>query len=294
MQSNRSKSTTRTSGFTLIELLVVIAIIAILAAILFPVFASAREKARQTTCESNMKQLGLAILQYTQDFDEVFPAGGNSNSLYNGGDPSGNWILTVSPYVKSINTFMCPDDAGAAKVSVWQGIGVSYSANGEMEYGIGPNYGNLCEVGIMNQTDSTGLWNLWTPKYTTLGNIGGGINASIIGKPSETILLGENWNADDGNFSATSEEQLLTNNYPGVGLPCGTHPVGSFNSTNNANGYVTAHHNESAGGGDDGLSNFVFSDGHVKAMHPYLTNPDCQLGYPGNWDANDMWNAYRQ
>ncbi len=60
-------------GFTLIELLVVIAIIAILAAILFPVFAQAREKARQTTCASNEKQMGLAILQYQQDYDEMFP-----------------------------------------------------------------------------------------------------------------------------------------------------------------------------------------------------------------------------
>ncbi|MEN6304741.1 MAG: prepilin-type N-terminal cleavage/methylation domain-containing protein, partial [Armatimonadia bacterium] len=62
-------------GFTLIELLVVIAIIAILAAILFPVFAKAREKARQSSCLSNMKQMGLACLQYAQDYDEVLPAG---------------------------------------------------------------------------------------------------------------------------------------------------------------------------------------------------------------------------
>ena len=65
-------------GFTLIELLVVIAIIAILAAILFPVFASAREKARQSTCTNNEKQIGLGILQYMQDFDETFPFGQNA------------------------------------------------------------------------------------------------------------------------------------------------------------------------------------------------------------------------
>jgi len=65
----------RKSGFTLIELLVVIAIIAILAAILFPVFATARDKARQTACISNLKQIGIAFVQYTQDYDEMVPAG---------------------------------------------------------------------------------------------------------------------------------------------------------------------------------------------------------------------------
>ena len=71
-------------GFTLIELLVVIAIIAILAAILFPVFAQVREKARQTTCASNQKQIGLGFLQYVQDYDEHFP------SEQDGGNPWGN------------------------------------------------------------------------------------------------------------------------------------------------------------------------------------------------------------
>ena len=72
------------AGFTLIELLVVIAIIAILAAILFPVFAKAREKARQIACASNMKQIGLGIIQYTQDNDETFPSGVWSGSGWAG------------------------------------------------------------------------------------------------------------------------------------------------------------------------------------------------------------------
>lgn len=94
-------------GFTLIELLVVIAIIAILAAILFPVFAKAREKARQIACLSNEKQLVLGLLQYTQDNDEKFPTGylGGGNDGYGLG-----WGAMVYPYVKSVGVYKCPDD----------------------------------------------------------------------------------------------------------------------------------------------------------------------------------------
>src|SRR3954462_5319454 len=75
MRAYKSRTTPKRQGFTLIELLVVIAIIAILAAILFPVFSKAREKARQTTCASNLKEIGLALQQYVQDYDSVFPHG---------------------------------------------------------------------------------------------------------------------------------------------------------------------------------------------------------------------------
>ena len=90
-------------GFTLIELLVVIAIIAILAAILFPVFAKAREKARQTSCLSNLKQLGLAIMQYAQDYDEriIGYVGGTGN-------PSPAWYQVVEPYLKNTQILACP------------------------------------------------------------------------------------------------------------------------------------------------------------------------------------------
>jgi len=124
----------RQRGFTLIELLVVIAIIAILAAILFPVFARAREKARQASCQSNLKQLGLGMLMYVQDYDERFPngcyvAGGAAGPCTNGDIVHTGWAWMadtnwrsqvpsriylrdiINPYVKNNNLWMCPSDS---------------------------------------------------------------------------------------------------------------------------------------------------------------------------------------
>ena len=112
------------TGFTLIELLVVIAIIAILAAILFPVFAKAREKARQIACLSNMKQIGLGMTQYTQDNDESFPIGVVPSGLGQG------WAGTIYPYVKSTGVFHCPDDpTGPQTNGAIVSYPVSYAAN---------------------------------------------------------------------------------------------------------------------------------------------------------------------
>ena len=89
-------------GFTLIELLVVIAIIAILAAILFPVFARAREQARRTSCLSNLKQLALAAMMYGQDYDELLPVGATQ------GNPLWSVVQGLQPYVKNSQIFYCP------------------------------------------------------------------------------------------------------------------------------------------------------------------------------------------
>jgi prepilin-type N-terminal cleavage/methylation domain-containing protein len=97
-------------GFTLIELLVVIAIIAILAAILFPVFAQARDKARQTTCLSNCKQIGLGLMMYAQDYDETFPASRHASSGCNGGSYFDAWNKVIQPYIKNEQIFACPAD----------------------------------------------------------------------------------------------------------------------------------------------------------------------------------------
>jgi len=124
---NTSALKSKSSAFTLIELLVVIAIIAILAAILFPVFARARENARRSSCQSNLKQIGLGVAQYTQDYDESLPSSwideANANPAYPGTD---RWMDLVQPYIKSTQIFNCPSDSGN---------GVPYAIRDPKHYG---------------------------------------------------------------------------------------------------------------------------------------------------------------
>lgn len=108
-------------AFTLIELLVVIAIIAIIAAILFPVFAQAREKARQMVCVSNLRQIGTAVRMYVQDYDETFPIFQAYNTAASGaapGQPGHKGVEDeLAPYTKSQPLFLCPDDQGGPTTS---------------------------------------------------------------------------------------------------------------------------------------------------------------------------------
>ncbi len=126
------KSSCTRKGFTLIELLVVIAIIAILAAILFPAFARARENARRASCQSNLKQIGLGILQYVQDYDERYPSAYSALST-----GRIEWPQLMQPYLKSTQIFTCPSNTDGAKVqfsaaSGYPDISASYLANWHM------------------------------------------------------------------------------------------------------------------------------------------------------------------
>src|SRR5690242_16005115 len=104
---------TRVCGFTLIELLVVIAIIAILAAILFPVFARARENARRASCQSNQKQIALGFKQYIQDYDEKYP----QLEVDGTSDGTNGWAVTLQPYLKSVQILQCSSDTKSPAAS---------------------------------------------------------------------------------------------------------------------------------------------------------------------------------
>jgi prepilin-type N-terminal cleavage/methylation domain-containing protein/prepilin-type processing-associated H-X9-DG protein len=164
-------------GFTLIELLVVIAIIAILAAILFPVFAKAREKARQTSCLSNVKQLVLGALQYVQDYDEMIPGYWDNSYL---------WTEKIMPYVKNQQVFSCPSNKPG-----WQC---------PPSYGLG-YHAPESDASVRDPNFRTGYgWNAWyAPSYPAPGLTppasARGLYASTalgaVNLPAETILLGD-------------------------------------------------------------------------------------------------------
>jgi prepilin-type N-terminal cleavage/methylation domain-containing protein/prepilin-type processing-associated H-X9-DG protein len=161
-------------GFTLIELLVVIAIIAIIAAILFPVFARAREKARQASCESNLKQLGIAAAMYASDYDGHYAAcdlGYTMLDQWGGGPGRPWWQFFLKPYVKNIQVFACPSFSNPE----FYGETVEYPTPTDSVYRFVAGYGmNWYYTG--GATDQ-GAW-----AYTT---------ESSITRPAETVYITE-------------------------------------------------------------------------------------------------------
>lgn len=151
-------------GFTLIELLVVIAIIAILAAILFPVFAQARDKARQTSCLSNTKQMGLAVMQYAQDNEESVPLRNNGNSPY---QLSPDYWMAMEPYLKDRQVRVCPSDTSEARSDNTQG-GKSYCMNGHLFYS--DFAGGTGFIGAINAPAQVVLFTEWLQSDTQNNN----------------------------------------------------------------------------------------------------------------------------
>ena len=221
----------------MIELLVVIAIIAILAAILFPVFARARENARRSSCTSNLKQIGLGVLQYTQDYDEKLP-----RAWYGGGPGDSNatdykWMDAIRPYVKSTQLFTCPSTpSGLGNGATGQYI--PYDAPNNAGYGRN-NWGSYA----MNSV-------YWDSPLNTQGPGNGGMSLSNSNAPATTV-----WVAD-GNGSYQVAWRNVAENQP-------IRQAGSFkwlgyDLNNLQEGAFIERHLET--------SNLLYTDGHVKSI----------------------------
>jgi len=259
-------------GFTLIELLVVIAIIAILAAILFPVFAQAREQARKISCLSNTKQLSLSVLMYVQDYDETFPLSEASDPSAKPPSPdfqsnSASWLNMCQPYIKSWQLAICPD------ADFKHADPVNY-LDPFLSYGIPPSAGIVGKSywGDTYYTRSafTAGWQGIIGAYPDNGEFGSTMTtnapsaalAAIASPASMTLLTDASWpdwgaiqygQANASDFFGACESKLM----PGWNPPRQLGPMVRHLSQSNTHcGMLTT----------GGQINVAFTDGHSKAF----------------------------
>jgi len=297
-------------AFTLIELLVVIAIIAILAAILFPVFAQAKLAAKKTASLSNIKQATLGILMYNNDVDDEFDAGCGYCWFY---PLDGGWSWDTQPYMKNLPVLRDPTDTlSTQNWPTWAfppnnpTVSISYVSNGYVWQD--SNNGYATHVGgVMGLDQSKQI------ARCTNGNVQGWMasgrtNSSQVTQPSSTIML----SVRAGSFDIWGMGDQITgvtwwdNKYGGAGLiPNGTGSTSAYTAENAAGNSYTVNLNTRLGAVYTPYANqspFAFCDGHVKSMVPmatnpnpsqtYITGPSYSLGDNGH-DPLNMWDAYR-
>ena len=242
-------------AFTLIELLVVIAIIAILAAILFPVFAKVREKARQTACLSNMKQIGLALMQYTGDYDEMTPQRHSNIPDPKWAPNDTTWRELIYPYVKSTGLFRCPSNPNNG-VTCW---GDSISNGGAADI---PTSYSATDIDFTGGYMSDGSA---SPSNGAV-SLGGNVSLAQMENPAQFIAVGEQRSGTSPELAVHWWDTPSTSPY--------------LDPKNGIQGHT-------------GQSNWCFADGHVKAMKPSATVTPYNMwsyngGDPWSWDQGAM------